>query len=142
MTLKKPKIISSNADLAEKYTIVQDESEWQIGHVVCVNRDPLIDADVEVSQEVGSSVVVGVISGDPAFLMNSDMENGVDVAIKGRVSCFVQGPVAKGVNLISGEDGIAIPITDPLTIPPMAKLFAYTNEIIEHHEIKLIEIII
>ena len=46
--------------------------------------------------------VAGVISTDPAYMMNSDGE-GQYVALTGRVPCKVSGPVAKGDLLVSSS---------------------------------------
>ena len=41
--------------------------------------------------------VLGVISAYPAYLMNNQLENGIPVALKGRVPVKVGGTVKKGL---------------------------------------------
>ena len=55
--------------------------------------------------------IAGVVSTDPAYLMNAgqDGEYIVPVALLGRVPCRVRGNIRKGDMLISGGDGYARP---------------------------------
>jgi hypothetical protein len=89
------------ADLAEKYTTDQ---EYEVGTVIVVST-------VETSEATQSyddaQVVLGVISENPAYLMNNDSE-GQPIALRGRVPVKVLGPVNKGQTLISTKDGYAI----------------------------------
>ena len=80
------------ADLAEKY---ESDSEYEPGTVVVFGGE----AEVTACDTQGSRAVVGVISTDPAYMMNSEAE-GQYVALTGRVPCKVTGPVAKGDLLI------------------------------------------
>ena len=81
------------ADLAEKY--LADE-ELEAGTVVCFGGDKEICAcGIEADHRVA-----GVISTDPAYMMNSEGE-GQYVALTGRVPCKVVGPVVKGDLLVS-----------------------------------------
>ncbi len=81
------------ADLAEKY--LADE-ELEAGTVVCFGGDKEICAcGLEADHRVA-----GVISTDPAYMMNSESE-GQYVALTGRVPCKVVGPVVKGDLLVS-----------------------------------------
>ena len=83
------------ADLAEKYVA---DDELEPGTVVCFGGDAEVTAcDIE-----DHHAVAGVVSTDPAYLMNSESE-GVEVALCGRVPCKVVGPVSKG-DLMSSSD--------------------------------------
>ena len=53
-----------------------------------------------------SEDVLGVVSSYPAYLMNSE-EDGVTVAIAGRVPVKVTGPITKGDRLVSAGNGTA-----------------------------------
>ena len=91
------------ADLAERY--VADES-YAPGTVVEFGGANEVTA---VTKE-GTPAVAGVVSTDPAYLMNSQLEGDtvVAVALRGRVPCKVIGPVRKGDVLIaSGKKGLA-----------------------------------
>ena len=84
------------ADLAEKYT---SDLEYSPGTVV------VFGGPYEVTESTKShdSAVAGVVSTDPAYLMNSDLKEGVAVALTGRVPCIVQGPVTKGTVLVTSD---------------------------------------
>lgn len=86
------------ADLAEKYTT---DSELAPGTVVMVCEHQ--DHELETCTETGFPV--GVVSTQPAFLMNSALENGQAIALKGRVPTRVTGAVAKGDLLFASANG-------------------------------------
>ena len=83
------------ADLAEKYS---SDDDYQPGTVV------MFGGEKEVTASVGTATtkVAGVVSTDPAYLMNAEAQ-GVAVALKGRVPCFVVGPVSKGDLLVTSH---------------------------------------
>ena len=83
------------ADLAEKYT---SDAELEPGTVVVFGGE----AEVKACDSQGSHAVVGVISTDPAYMMNSEAE-GQYVALTGRVPTKVTGPVAKGDLLVTSS---------------------------------------
>ena len=88
------------ADLAEKYLA---DKEYEPGTVVSICEHE--DHEVE-SCSIGD-FAIGVVSTNPAFMMNKDLEGGTYIALKGRVPCKVSGPVKKGQRLIAGPDGTA-----------------------------------
>ncbi len=93
------------ADLAEMYTADEDITP---ATVVCFGGEKevticLTDADTRVA---------GVVSTNPAYLMNSDL-NGVAVALRGRVPCKVSGHIEKGDQLVSDGNGGARSETNP-----------------------------
>lgn len=59
--------------------------------------------------------VAGIVSTNPAHLMNTDLtgDTVVALALQGRVPCKVRGKIRKGDMLISGGSGYARPTTDP-----------------------------
>jgi hypothetical protein len=63
-------------------------------------------AEITISAESHTTAVAGVISTNPAYLMNSD-SSGLPVALSGRVPCQVQGPVNKGDRLVNVSPGVA-----------------------------------
>jgi hypothetical protein len=91
------------ADLAEKY--LPDQS-YDIGTVVSIGGDKEVTASKEGDR------AIGVISANPAFKMNSDLEDGVYVALKGRVSVRVSGNVKKGDRLVASDNGKARVVND------------------------------
>ena len=83
------------ADLAEKYSGPEDLVP---GDVVCFGGD----LEVMACEDDSHHAVAGVISTDPAYMMNSEAD-GHYVALCGRVPCKVTGPVAKGDLMVSSS---------------------------------------
>ena len=83
------------ADLAEKY---ETDEELDAGTVVCFGGDK----EVTACEHEADHRVAGVISTDPAYMMNAGSE-GQYVALTGRVPCKVTGPVEKGDLLVSSS---------------------------------------
>jgi len=126
------------ADLAEKYTI---KNEYEIGDVVCISSDE--NYDLEVVNDINVINVIGVISEKPAFLMNKELENGIPVALKGKVKCKIKGPVKKGDPLISYFNGSAISLYNiNINKNEYIKIFAYSLENYWGDDYKLIDVII
>ena len=83
------------ADLAERY---EADADYEPGTVLIIGGE----SEVTISDEPGSYKVVGVVSTDPAYLMNAESE-GVAVALAGRVPCKVSGPVSPGDLMVSSS---------------------------------------
>jgi hypothetical protein len=101
------------ADVAERY---ETDTEYSPGTVVRIGGDK----EITMETEVASEEVFGVISTDPAYLMNS--EAGTDtthppVAQIGRVPVRVIGQCVKGDRLISAGNGLAKADRDGLATP-------------------------
>ena len=93
------------ADLAEMYTT---DAAYEPGTVVKIGGE----AEVTQTTEAFDPEVFGVVSTDPAYLMNSQT-TGVAVALEGRVPCKVIGQVRKGQRLVSSEEpGVARAVSD------------------------------
>ena len=90
------------ADLAEKYVA---DAAYAPGTVL------MFGGDKEVTQCVHDlcSRVAGVVSTNPAYLMNSGLEgeHTVELALTGRVPTKVRGPILKGDLIVSAGDGHA-----------------------------------
>ena len=84
------------ADLAEKYV---GDAEYEPGTVLVFGGD----AEVTTTDTKGDHRVAGVVSTNPAYLMNSELNevNTVEVALAGRVPCKVLGKVQKGDILVT-----------------------------------------
>jgi hypothetical protein len=91
------------ADLAEMYVA---DATYEPGTVLDFGGAE----EVTVSSNVRSKRVAGVVSTQPAYLMNSQAKGEfvVAVALTGRVPCKVRGPVAKGDLLVSAGEGYAM----------------------------------
>ena len=95
------------ADLAEIY---ETDSEYEVGTVVIFGGEK----EITVSSMGADPRVAGVISSDPAYLMNSKA-TGQAVALQGKVPCKVMGQISKGDMLVthSQHPGVARKGTNP-----------------------------
>jgi hypothetical protein len=87
------------ADLAEKYLA---DKEYEVGTVL------MVGGEKEVTACSNGSRALGVVSANPAYMMNSELIGGTYVALKGRVPVKVQGTVNKGDRLVAANNGCAI----------------------------------
>jgi hypothetical protein len=88
------------ADLAEKYT---SDNLYKPGTVVVFGGEQ----EITTSSISHDPRVAGIISTDPAYLMNSDA-TGLEVALTGRVPCYVVGKINKGDRLVNSDiSGVA-----------------------------------
>jgi outer membrane lipoprotein SlyB len=117
------------ADLAEKYLA---DKEYDAGTVVIVGGEQEVTASVWVGQRA-----VGVVSGNPGYMMNTELDGGIYVALKGRVPVKVIGQVKKGDRLVAAPDGYAIASEDA-----NANTFAVALESSINTDVKLIEAIV
>jgi hypothetical protein len=116
------------ADLAEKYTT---DVEYEAGTVLAV----AINGEAEATQTWQSGQrVLGVISTNPAFLMN-DEADGQAIALRGRVPVKVIGPIRKGQPLICNQDGKGM-------YGDTSNSFAIALETNEDANVKLVECVI
>ena len=86
------------ADLAELYL---SDFAYEAGTVVRVGGE----FEVTATDGEHNHSVLGVISAYPAYLMNNQLENGIPVALKGRVPVKVGGTVKKGDRLVGAPEG-------------------------------------
>ena len=116
------------ADLAEKYLA---DAEYEVGTVLMVGGDKEVTAC-----QVGFRAV-GPVSEKPAHLMNSQLEGGTAVALKGRVPVKVSGPVLKGQRLVAGPNGTA-----QAAMGNNADVFAIALESNDNTDVKLVEALV
>ena len=108
------------ADLAEMYAA---DSEIDPGTVVMfAGQGKLKACDVAACTKVA-----GIVSTDPAHLMNSAQE-GVALAIAGRVPCKVIGPVEAGDMMISAGNGMAKAFDADIGSPAMGTVIGKAIE--------------
>lgn len=86
------------ADLAEKYVT---DKEYDVGTVIAVG------GEAEVRATVFGDRAIGAVSANPAYMMNSELEGGTYIALKGRVPVKVIGSVRKGDRLVAADNGHA-----------------------------------
>jgi hypothetical protein len=117
------------ADLAEKYLT---DAEYAVGTVVSVGGEK------EVTACNWSQRVIGVVSENPAFKMNSELESGTYIALTGRVPVRVIGRINKGDELIAANNGCAM----MAGTAPAGRVFAVALESSDDESIKLIECVV
>lgn len=111
------------ADLAEKYTA---DDVYEAGTVLVFGGEQ----EVTVTQTKGDTRAAGVVSSNPAYLMNKDLEarHVATVALQGRVPCKVLGRVRKGDLLVSSAiPGYAVATDNP-------KIGSIIGKSLEHKE--------
>ena len=96
------------ADLAEYY---EADQAYEPGTVLAFGGDK----EVTLADD-GTTKVAGIVSTNPAYVMNSACkgEHTVALALQGRVPCKVRGNIKKGDMLISAGYGFARPSASPL----------------------------
>jgi len=85
------------ADLAERYAA---DMLYESGTVVVIGGDK----EVTACEERASTAVAGIVSKNPAYMMNSDAgtdETHPYIALKGRVPCKIIGSIKKGDLLVT-----------------------------------------
>ena len=86
------------ADLAENYL---GDADYEPGTVLILGGS----AEVTQSDKKNTPAIAGVVTTNPAHLMNEGLEGDhvVAVALRGRIPCKVKGPVRKGDVLIASD---------------------------------------
>jgi len=98
------------ADLAENYLA---DTEYEPGTVVIFGGSK----EVTVTSESHDPRVAGIVSTNPAYLMNAATV-GTPIAFTGRVPCRVQGPVEKGTLLVTSKiPGVAAALVNTKFAP-------------------------
>jgi hypothetical protein len=116
------------ADLAEKYLA---DADYEAGTVV------MIGGEKEVTACAWGKRAIGVVSTNPAFMMNKDLEGGTYIALKGRVPVKVIGRIKKGDELIAANNGCAM-----MAVPHASGVFAVALESNDNEGIKVIEALV
>lgn len=99
---------SRYADLAEKYTA---DADYETGTVLDFGGAN----EVTISAKDMSRKIAGVVSTNPGYLMNAELESEfvITLALAGRVPCKVQGTIRKGDMMVSAGNGYARAEEDP-----------------------------
>jgi len=122
------------ADLAEKYTI-EDEDKIEIGDVIIISDKEEFDG--KKCDKDKSHLVIGVVSSNPAFVMNNNSK-GIPIALRGRTYCKVIGPVRKGDSLVTTKNGCARSISKNYNKYVFAKVLQTNLD----ENIKLVEVLL
>ena len=107
------------ADLAENY---RADQEYEVGTVLSFGGS----WEVTQSNKKVDTRIAGVVSTEPAYLMNADQQGEfvTPVALMGRVPCKVQGDIRKGDMLVSAGNGRARVVDTPLMGSVIGKALA------------------
>jgi hypothetical protein len=95
------------ADMAERYT---SDKKYEVGTVLMIGGP----AETTIATESSKTCIAGIVSSEPAYILNSTLKDSVVLALIGRVPCKVVGTIAKGDLLtVSHIDGVATSTTTP-----------------------------
>jgi hypothetical protein len=124
------------ADLAEKY---KSDINYEPGTVVVFGGDE----EITITTTSHDTRIAGVISTNPAYLMNDNEQQGIwlPVALQGRVLCKVKGPVSKGDLVVSSDmPGIAERLDKKLYEP--GAIIGKSLNTINTNEVNTIEVVV
>ena len=121
------------ADLAENYT---SDSDYASGTVLVFGGE----AEVTQSHSSHDTRIAGVVSTNPAYLMNG-AEPGIAVALQGRVPCRVLGPVSKGDRVVASHIPGVAQALDPLHYQPGC-IIGKALQAIDSTDISTIEVVV
>jgi len=122
------------ADLAECY---ESDATYAPGTVMIFGTD----TEVTVSQTANDPAVAGVVSTNPAYLMNEQLtaDHVVALALTGRVPCRVVGTVKRGDRMVTSSiPGVAMANNDPEIGTVIGKALGNYNST----EIGVIEVVV
>ena len=123
------------ADLAEIY---RADKDYEPGTVLIFGGD----AEVTESTKFCDNRLAGVVSTNPAHLMNADVE-GVAIALRGRVPVKVEGPVKKGdIIVTNGTPGTATALKEDSAMPSTLCVVGKSLENNDDTGIKLVEVVV
>jgi len=112
------------ADLAEKYSA---DADYAPGTVVMFGGD----AEVTAANEFATRKVAGVVSTEPAHIMNDALvaEHVITLALAGRVPCRVTGVCYKGDLIVASDTaGVATAWNDVMRDPPAGSIIGKALE--------------
>jgi hypothetical protein len=126
------KLRATYADIAEKYS---SDKQYEPGTVVMFGGS----AEVTISTISQTPKVAGVVTTNPAQILNDGLENSVAIALVGRVPCKVVGKIEKGDLLTaSNVHGVAT----VSAFPRAGSLVGKALEDYNSHEIGTIEVMV
>ena len=126
------KLRSTYADIAEKYS---SDEQYAPGTVVMFGGT----AEVTISTGSQTPKVAGIVTSNPAQILNDGLENSVAIALVGRVPCKVIGKIEKGDLLTASHiPGVAA----GSGFPRPGSLVAKALEDFDSHEVGTIEVMV
>lgn len=120
------------ADIAEKYS---SDEQYEPGTVVMFGGT----AEVTIANLPSTTKVAGIVTTNPAQILNTDLEDSVAIALVGRVPCKVVGTIFKGDMLVVGDiPGVLTSSVAPKTGSLVAKALEFYNST----EVGVIEVMV
>lgn len=120
------------ADLAEKYL---SDKKYPVGTIMMIGGKK----EVTAAKNNKKHAVIGIVSEKPAYIMNSDLKNGLTIGLKGRLPVRIIGTCEKGdLITISEKNGIGQKANEMSILP--FRIIALENK--ETEEEGLIEVVI
>jgi len=120
------------ADLAERYT---SDEQYEPGTVLVFGGTK----EVTESTTANDRRVAGVVSTQPAHIMNDELEGGIALALTGRVPCKVIGTIKKGDLMVTSHiPGVAMANDDP----KMGTVIGKALEDYDSPEVGVIEVVV
>ena len=120
------------ADLAEKYL---SDKKYPTGTIMMIGGKK----EVTAAKDTKKHAIIGIVSEKPAYIMNSDLKNGLMVGLKGRLPVRLIGTCEKGdLITISDKAGVGISVKDNIILP--FRIIALENK--DTEEEGLIEVVI
>ena len=120
------------ADIAEKYA---SDSQYEPGTVVMFGGA----SEVTVAGLPKTTKVAGIVTTNPAQILNTDLEDAVAIALVGRVPCKVVGQIFKGDMLVvSHLPGVLTSDSNPKPGTIVAKALEFYNS----EEVGVIEVMV
>jgi hypothetical protein len=134
LTFRGTSTTAQYADLAEVY---ESDEDYEPGTVLVFGTA----TEVTISSRYQDNRVAGVVTTNPAYLMNSDA-NGVAVALQGRVPCRVVGTIHRGDMMItSATPGVATACMPPFG-PQIGTVIGKALQGYDSSEVGVIEIVV
>jgi hypothetical protein len=109
------------ADIAEKYAT---DVQYEPGTVVMFGGDK----EVTIANSPSTTKVAGIVTTEPAQILNTNLEDAVTIALVGRVPCKVVGTIFKGDMLVVSDiPGVLTSSVAPKTGALVAKALEFYN---------------
>ena len=126
------KLRSTYADIAEKYS---SDAQYEPGTVVMFGGNK----EVTVANLPGTTKVAGIVTTNPAQILNTELQDSVAIALVGRVPCKVVGTIFKGDMLVVSDiPGALTSAVSPKTGSLVAKAMEFYNST----EVGVIEVMV
>jgi hypothetical protein len=126
------KLQATYADIAEKYS---SDQEYESGTVVMFGGEQ----EVTIANIPNTTKVAGIVTTEPAQVLNADLEDSVAIALVGRVPCKVTGVIFKGDMLVvSKTPGV---LTSS-AVPKPGSIVAKAMEFYNSDEVGVIEVMV